>query len=436
MSTTETISVDKEEEFHPTVLSQSFADTMSSSAYYTNTFWDALVLQQQYQLDQTYNTFNKPIGNSSQDFYHESNPAAELTVSAPRLGIHDLVTTPMLDSSFFMPFHQHSVIKDDVFLAQPSVYTDTDDNASLSSHSSLSSFQHGDKSVTSPCLSPVTSPTNFLYNHEPLFEGGIIEVEETALAYDGEDEEYDDPLSIVTESTLKQPMRRLSASEDLDWFKLLDAFRADVACDIPASTETAVKYDGDRLSLSSISSESDMDDYMVLEDTESRCKNKRKRLTKNQTRATNEMFKLYLANDFNAQNQSVKALKKPKPIKPRQKRQKKANTGVKKLPKKKMNNVKKLILVPNVVAPTQKPTSNTKEKYDDLDQNKEIDVCHQLIENIAEDEKIDNRTVFQQLTDVSIDWCRYCGTTEDVNWRPGPWGKRTLCKLVIIIISF
>ncbi|CAJ0629229.1 4426_t:CDS:10 [Entrophospora sp. SA101] len=27
-----------------------------------------------------------------------------------------------------------------------------------------------------------------------------------------------------------------------------------------------------------------------------------------------------------------------------------------------------------------------------------------------------------------IDWCRYCGTTEGVNWRPGPWGKRTLCK--------
>nr|CAG8508362.1 3091_t:CDS:10 [Entrophospora candida] len=27
-----------------------------------------------------------------------------------------------------------------------------------------------------------------------------------------------------------------------------------------------------------------------------------------------------------------------------------------------------------------------------------------------------------------IDWCRYCGTTEGVNWRPGPWGKRTLCN--------
>ena len=37
-------------------------------------------------------------------------------------------------------------------------------------------------------------------------------------------------------------------------------------------------------------------------------------------------------------------------------------------------------------------------------------------------------TIFQQLTQSGIDWCRYCGTTEGVNWRPGPWGKRTLCK--------
>ncbi|KAI9019218.1 hypothetical protein CLU79DRAFT_836830 [Phycomyces nitens] len=37
-------------------------------------------------------------------------------------------------------------------------------------------------------------------------------------------------------------------------------------------------------------------------------------------------------------------------------------------------------------------------------------------------------TVFESLTDAGVDWCRYCGTTESVNWRPGPWGKRTLCN--------
>ncbi|CAO3644927.1 unnamed protein product [Cunninghamella echinulata] len=37
-------------------------------------------------------------------------------------------------------------------------------------------------------------------------------------------------------------------------------------------------------------------------------------------------------------------------------------------------------------------------------------------------------TLYQKLTDANMDWCRYCGTTEGVNWRPGPWGKRTLCN--------
>ncbi|ORX62178.1 hypothetical protein DM01DRAFT_253265 [Hesseltinella vesiculosa] len=37
-------------------------------------------------------------------------------------------------------------------------------------------------------------------------------------------------------------------------------------------------------------------------------------------------------------------------------------------------------------------------------------------------------TLFEQLSLAGIDWCRYCGTTEGVNWRPGPWGKRTLCN--------
>jgi hypothetical protein len=37
-------------------------------------------------------------------------------------------------------------------------------------------------------------------------------------------------------------------------------------------------------------------------------------------------------------------------------------------------------------------------------------------------------TIYEILTAESVDWCRYCGTTEGVNWRPGPWGKRTLCN--------
>ncbi|ORE22567.1 hypothetical protein BCV71DRAFT_171464, partial [Rhizopus microsporus] len=37
-------------------------------------------------------------------------------------------------------------------------------------------------------------------------------------------------------------------------------------------------------------------------------------------------------------------------------------------------------------------------------------------------------TLYETFTKQNIDWCRYCGTTEGINWRPGPWGKRTLCN--------
>ncbi|KAI8323042.1 hypothetical protein GQ54DRAFT_303604 [Martensiomyces pterosporus] len=37
-------------------------------------------------------------------------------------------------------------------------------------------------------------------------------------------------------------------------------------------------------------------------------------------------------------------------------------------------------------------------------------------------------TIFEEMSHNGIDWCRYCGTTEGINWRPGPWGKRTLCN--------
>ncbi|KAJ1975810.1 hypothetical protein H4R35_002974 [Dimargaris xerosporica] len=37
-------------------------------------------------------------------------------------------------------------------------------------------------------------------------------------------------------------------------------------------------------------------------------------------------------------------------------------------------------------------------------------------------------TLYEEMTEANIDWCRYCGTTEGINWRPGPWGKRTLCN--------
>ncbi|GAN00598.1 hypothetical protein MAM1_0001d00020 [Mucor ambiguus] len=400
--------VDGKSEFYPTVLSQSFADAMPVCSTSSN-FWDAFVLQQQQQqLGQNYHTFNKPIGNISQDIHHEYNPdAALLAVSAPqRLGIHDLVIAPNL--SLFMPCHQKSVIKDDVFLAQPSSHhVDIDDNASLSSHSTLSSFQ---PSVASPyCLSPVSSPTHFLYNHEPLFEGGIIETEDRPLlGYDGEDEDHGDFLSAMTGPTLKQQEQSLPTGGDLVWLKLLNAFHADVTSDILASSETAIEDDKDSLGLSNLFSESDLDDYVFTNNiVPGSTNNKRKRVTKAKSSSTT--------------TKTAAAAKKPS-----QKRQRKNKPTAKRQLKMKVHE-EVLVTVSTDAEFIQKPTSSSdnKEEYDVMDQNKETSSHRQLTGSAVSD---DNSTVFQQLTDASVDWCRYCGTTEGVNWRPGPWGKRTLCN--------
>lgn len=395
----------EKDNFHPTVLSQSFADAMPVCST-NNSFWDAFVLQQQ-QLGQNYHTFNKPIGKISQDIHHEYNPdAALLAVSAPQqLGIHDLVAAPNL--SLFMPCHQKSVIKDDVFLAQPSSnHVDVDDNASLSSHSTLSSFQ---PSVTSPyCLSPVSSPTHFLYNHEPLFEGGIIETEDRpVLDYAKGDEQYDDFSSAMAVSPFKQQEQCLPTSEDFDWLKLLNAFHTDVACDILACSETAVKDDKGSLDLDNIASKSGLDDFIFSNDSvPGSTNNKRKRVTKAQLTPTTT---------------KATAAKKP-----RQKRQRKNKATVKKQLKMKEHK-NNFVVASNDTESIQKATSSSdnKEEYDDMDQNKATQNHYQLTAGIVND---DNSTVFQQLTDASVEWCRYCGTTEGVNWRPGPWGKRTLCK--------
>jgi hypothetical protein len=437
MTINNNISVEKEDN-HLTVLSQSFNSNMPPT--YSMNFWDTIVVQQQQQqLDQTC-TFAKPIGGSSPDAYHESSPAV-LPIGAPRMAIDDLITGPLLDSSIQFMLFSCNVIKDDVFLAQPSTLSrdalypnsiDHDDTASLSSHSSLSSSQHSDK-LTSPCLSPVTSPTNFLYNHEPLFEGGIIEEKSSKIIHDYEDEEYDDLDSVLTESTASEQVQqpslcRLStATDDLDWFKLLDAFRADVACDLPTPSETTLEDDDDRLSLSSNSSSDSEEEYLIIQSPPPK---KRKR-ARSQTPLSG-MYQLHLSDNedhnYDAPIESKKLNKDNVRSNPRQKRRKKSKvttvmTSVKKSPKKKTEHEEKKKLLP--VHPILYPNAH---KSTIIDSNRETSSSRcQLIEQIAESEK-DEKTVFQHLTEASIDWCRYCGTTEGVNWRPGPWGKRTLCK--------
>ncbi|KAI8380952.1 uncharacterized protein BYT42DRAFT_544920 [Radiomyces spectabilis] len=63
---------------------------------------------------------------------------------------------------------------------------------------------------------------------------------------------------------------------------------------------------------------------------------------------------------------------------------------------------------------------------DDQDEDEEVDDSD-LMEKVSP-RPTAQPTIYQMLTMANVDWCRYCGTTEGVNWRPGPWGKRTLCN--------
>ncbi|KAG2209525.1 hypothetical protein INT47_008369 [Mucor saturninus] len=436
----------EKEEFQPTVLSQ------SSLSYYIQPFWDSL-LQQQEQ----HSVFAKPIGGSSPDSYHENNHPAVIPIGGPRMAIDDLITGPTQDSfqQFMLlshPFnsniHGNSlVIKDDVFLAQPSILSrdvlypswttlhDHDDTASLSSHSSLSSSQHSDKLTTSPCLSPVTSPTNFLYNHEPLFEGGIMEDlgnKKITSDEEFEEEEYDDLSSVLTDSThtddkQQQIIRRLSTvSDDLDWFKLLDAFRADgdlaetddQLSDCTSNSNSATSFDH-------LSSEDD--------DYNEPINKKRKRIEDEESPVLFRMYELNIS-DHHQQGEhhhhhapiksstattTTTTTTKNVPSNLSQKRRKKSKATsftprYKKYQKKKTGDFTTVTILP--VKKKEEPES--KESISSTTR------C-QLIESVLEK---DDKTVFQHLTEASIDWCRYCGTTEGVNWRPGPWGKRTLCN--------
>lgn len=491
-------------------LSQSLGSNMLSS-YYVQPFWDILSQQQTTITDHS-NTFAKPIGGSSPDSYHESNHPAVLPIGAPRVAIDDMITGPTQDPAItslqqLMLLSQLNneilgnslVIKDDVFLAQPStlsrdvlyptllstVIVDHDDNASLSSHSSLSSSQHSDKLTTSPCLSPVTSPTNFLYNHEPLFEGGIIQdlgnkknsstsIADQDLLFD--EEEYDDLSSVLTDSTTSEDnkqqhiIHRISTvSDDLDWFKLLDAFRADVACDLPETanvdddqlSECSISSSFDDNSSSNSSSEDEEDDeiFIFVPETTATTGLKKRKRAKSETPVSG-MYGLNLS-DSDEEDHDHAPIKKKLSTKnnvqtnPSQKRRKKNKATsftprYKKYQKKKnlVDNSSTESLITNAKfnipvssssttasnANTKNSTSTNKDKKEELDQNKDSissPTRCQLIESVAEDEK-DVKTVFQHLTEASIDWCRYCGTTEGVNWRPGPWGKRTLCKYVDI----
>ncbi|KAI8879394.1 hypothetical protein K501DRAFT_325546 [Backusella circina FSU 941] len=219
----------------------------------------------------------------------------------------------MTAAGSFQPIQR--LVKDDVFLAQPypaclspaCLSLDQDDTASLSSHSSISTQQEH-KSV-SPCLSPVISPTQFLSNNEPLFDG----IEDQLLP---------------------------------------DTFLDSIDCDENNKNDEKKKA------------------KRPLEDEED-----------------------HPTSDAPSRQKHRKKTKACSTFRYRKTVQKK----------------------------------KSKQVDDTTCNNSNNSSAHTPCQLIEKEEESDT-TLFQHLTESGIDWCRYCGTTEGVNWRPGPWGKRTLCN--------
>lgn len=272
------------------------------------------------------------------------NGSSEIVEASADTSCHQCSTTPS-DSLYtfrWMVQSTRHLVKDDVFFTTDSPLSS--DITLINQKDPLS--DNRSNWAPTPCLSPVTSPSDFLYDREPLFDG-IGDFNEQATA---------NPASLLTDTSAA-----ISAAEklhnncninkssykdetgfeqDLDWSALSSQFHDSNVYDLPTPTATM----------------SDEDDQTVGDtDSEAGLKSP-----------------VY---SFNVANQAAYTpCGRKRPCSPE---------------------------------PSQDKKRDKKSKID------------------AEASK---DTLFEKLTHSGIDWCRYCGTTEGVNWRPGPWGKRTLCK--------
>ncbi|TPX62919.1 hypothetical protein PhCBS80983_g00030 [Powellomyces hirtus] len=67
----------------------------------------------------------------------------------------------------------------------------------------------------------------------------------------------------------------------------------------------------------------------------------------------------------------------------------------------------------------------------DSDSDDNIDVDGDTVEPCVIRRSL-HPTIYEEFTKSGLDWCRYCGVTKGgqttASFRPGPWGKRTLCN--------
>ncbi|KAJ8661600.1 hypothetical protein O0I10_002868 [Lichtheimia ornata] len=245
------------------------------------------------------------------------------------------------------------LVKDDVFLGPPINDNESVMTASSSASSIIASNKNPAPTPSPPCLSPVSAPAEFLWNHEPLFDG-IDDLQHQQPPSDNENKNNGSSSS----SSSTPP---------------------------PPSIPTPSTMDDD-ISMPSPSSICEADDISFFDDDEEENNNNVPRLSLKRQRSENEAS--------------------PSPTPP---------------PRKSTRS--------NKPTPSHQATTTSKRRTKRYagrrSRSKPIKVIAPYHEPQDGDEYL---TVFERLTQAGIDWCRYCGTTEGVNWRPGPWGKRTLCN--------
>lgn len=287
----------------------------------------------------TFTTTTTTMNKKSQDNHNTSNDILSNALCHSTMFDNNL-NDELLQTTFkWMFWSPHHLVKDDVFFAPSSISTTT-----------LNSIDNNNNNwVPTPCLSPVTSPSDFLYDQEPLFDGienDYHKEEEQELTE--EEEKRTDEYTAISSLTPNNIIINLHhLDNDDDWSTLFSGDEYDFLPLTPSSTIT---------SNSQLESGHDEQDVLLDFDINNKQQDKEEELVMNQTDSitTTTKRKRNMDNNNNNNNQIIE------------------------------------------ICPSKKLKSSF--------------------------------TLFQNLTKLGIDWCRYCGTTEGVNWRPGPWGKRTLCK--------
>ncbi|OAD81529.1 GATA-type zinc finger transcription factor [Phycomyces blakesleeanus NRRL 1555(-)] len=332
------------------------------------------------------------------------------------------------------------LLKDDIFFSQPPTHDLI--QSSLALHQSLAfaapSPLNIKQKTPSPNLSPVTSPSGLLYDHEPLFDGledldlsqpndstvtnntNLIADNDnttTAVIMINNNNISESPMSTHQSpqdyfSVLPYPSSRTTIIDDslsdqspqLEWSALLDHFNDDNENDEnnddnTTTTTTKITKKGSRRNKINNyeSSESDIIldyDYHYDSDIDT------------DTNSINSSTRTSNSNSNNSsRSSSIISRRNSSLIIPRH--------GLKR---------KRLSIDSDTSLEPEKPFKRL------LNTTTAVTSSSSPSQSPSFSSSTPRPTVFESLTDTGVDWCRYCGTTESVNWRPGPWGKRTLCN--------